>query len=30
MPSILHRLTIDAAPQHVQKLVATKYGRQNG
>jgi uncharacterized protein YndB with AHSA1/START domain len=28
MPSILHRLTIDAAPEHVQKLVATKEGIQ--
>lgn len=26
MSSILHRLTIDAAPKHVQELVATKKG----
>lgn len=26
MSSILHRLTIDAAPKHVQELVATKHG----
>jgi uncharacterized protein YndB with AHSA1/START domain len=26
MSSILHRLTIDAAPEHVQTLVATKGG----
>jgi uncharacterized protein YndB with AHSA1/START domain len=28
MPNILHRLTIDAAPQHVHELVATRAGIQ--